>query len=125
MITSADMLAYVNKKMSERSAGKYDMPVYKIILYEHCVNADNYWGYDYGCDDSPGYFHDLSDAINAMNCNLGDMHEGVFNAGFIICCFQGLYCLAGPEARMYFEWDEERQGFFQKEEPESQNNQMF
>jgi len=122
MVTSADMLAYVNEKMSERSAGKYDMPIYQIILYEHCVNADNtcnFWGYDYGWYDSPGYFHDLSDAISAMNNNLGDIHESMFNAGYIICRFQGLYCLCAPEARMYFEWDEERQGFFQKEEPES------
>lgn len=118
MITSTDLLAYAKEKMSERGSGKYDKPIYQIILYEHSANADDYWGYDFGCDDCPGYFHELSDAINAMNCNLGDMNEGVFNAGYIICRFQGLYSLAVPKARMYFEWDEERQGFFQKEEPE-------
>lgn len=30
----------------------------------------------------------------------------------------GLYQAAGPDERQYFKWNEERQGFFEAEEPE-------
>lgn len=125
MITSTDLLTYAKEKLAERSIGNGDKPIYQILLFEHAAKTDNSQDYDIGNDDCPGYFHELSEAISAMNCNLGDMHEGVFNAGYIICRFQGLYCFADSKARMYFEWDEERQGFFQKEEPKLEIEKLF
>ena len=71
-----------------------------------------------GVTDEPGFFYDLDWAIEAMNQNACDMEESCFNAGFILCRFSGMYPICLADARMYFVWDKEREGFFQQEEPE-------
>lgn len=65
-----------------------------------------------------GFYYELDTAIDAMHGNWLDIQETVFHAGFILCTFPGLYERSGKDARIYFLWDEEREGFFEAEEPE-------
>ncbi len=62
---------------------------------------------------------DLDEAIKFMNENQCDLHEGCFFAAFILLKFPGIYPFNTPETRMFFRWNEEKQGFFQEEEPEA------
>ena len=102
-------------------------PIFEIILFEkpnsemiyHKSTGDEKSGFpDTGCLDHMGFYYELDTAIHAMNENWCDIQETCYHAGFILCIFPGIYECATPNARMYFLWDEEKQGFFQQEEPE-------
>jgi len=101
-------------------------PIYEIVLFEHPCKELIYHrngedipsGFPDANLNSMGFYYELYSAVSAMNGNWLDIQETVFHAGFILCRFPGLYQSAGPEARIYFLWNEERQGFFESEEPE-------
>lgn len=99
-------------------------PIYQIVLFQNTGEDEKIYlsgthsGLpDTGLQDYPGFYYELSTAIQAMNENWCDIQETVFKAGFILVHFPGLYSAAGPEFRMYFRWDEKLKGFFQAEEP--------
>ena len=95
-------------------------PIFEIILFENThdkISQDNNSFPDTGIEDWPGFYYELDIAIKAMNENWADIQDHTFYTGFILCHFPGLYQCAGTEARMYFVWDEKKQGFFQQEEP--------
>ena len=101
-----------------------DRPIFRIFMMEYpdkeiVYPTGKHSGFpDYGSSNEVGFYYSLDDAIEAMNQNMCDIHEFTYGAGFILCQFPGLYESSGTEMRMYFVWDEEKQGFFQKEEPE-------
>lgn len=83
-------------------------PIYEIQLFTTLDGAFN----------GMGFYYNLDDAVIAMHENVLDIRETVFNYGFILCKFPGLYQCADTEARIFFQWDEERQGFYEADEPE-------
>ena len=98
-------------------------PIFKILLFEktgeeelNSMGKPTGWP-DTGAQNDVGYYYELDRAIQAMNDNWSDIQEMVYHAGFILCHYHGLYCSVGPEARIYFRWDEDREGFFEAEEP--------
>ena len=102
-------------------------PIFEIWLFEkpnnemiyHKPEGDIKSGFpDTGCFDYIGFYYELNTAIQAMNENWCDIQDAYYYAGFILCRFPGLYDCAGDNQRMYFLWDNERQGFFEAEEPE-------
>lgn len=105
--------------------GKDNQPVYEIMLMDHpCKElmsvrdgkeVPSGWP-DIG-DNRMGFYYELDRAIQAMNENWADIQEHCFLAGFITCHFPGLYNEVGPWGRIYFLWDEDREGFFEAEEP--------
>lgn len=124
MTSIKDIWEYTNKRQKKQQLGR---PVYCIMLFE---NPDKELVYtnpgtpdkpsgfpDTGSSEDVGFFHSLKDAIEALETNMFDMREGIYNAGFILAHFQGIYETAGTNERMYFVWDDEKQGFVQKEEP--------
>ena len=108
--------------------GRYGeaQPIYEIMLFEHPCKELMFMrdgvqvpsGYPDAGMNSMGFYYELDTAIEAMHENWCDIHETVFGAGFILCKFPGLYDAAGPEARIFFAWDEERQGFYEDFEPD-------
>lgn len=123
MTTKEFLLKWVDKESDMYFGGA--KPIYAISLFEY-PDREYTWNDgtksglpDFGCDMEVGYFYSLEEAIEAMNTNSMDMRECVYNAGFILCRFPGLYNnVAGREARMYFVWNDDEGGFFQAEEPE-------
>ena len=120
-----------NKKSLKHTAKTYmkagdgTKPIYEILLMSmpgtdplFFPDGTNSGFPDMGKTDSPGFYYDLDDAIDALNSNRADLRETMFSAAFILCRFQGMYQTAGSSLRMYFLWDDERQGFFEAEEPE-------
>lgn len=101
-------------------------PIYEIMLFEHPCKELMFMRdgvqVPSGCPDAGmnnmGFYYELDTAIEAMHENWCDIQETVFHAGFILCRFPGLYNSCGPEARIYFLWDDELQGFFEADEPE-------
>lgn len=123
MTTKEDLLAYVKNEMELRNNNPEAKPIFVLCLFE---NADkelvSKYGNNLGWPDrgrsfEPGFYYSLDWAIEAMNQDAGDIRETCYNAGFILCRFPGLYNSATTNARMYFVWDNEKQGFFQQEEP--------
>lgn len=125
MNSKTDLFAYAqNRHPLGDLQGPDSRPIYRILLFEH-PNKERIYGAgtrsgfpDMECSMEAGFYYALDDAIRAMNENICDIHENFYDAGFILCQFPGLYESCGPEGRMYFVWDEEKKGFFQKEEPE-------
>ena len=106
--------------------GTKPIPIFEIVVFEypnkeliyHKPKGDVNSGWpDTGGENHMGFYYDLDTAIRAMNENWCDIQEGCFYAGFILCRFPGLYQSVIKEVRMYFLWDEEREGFFEAPEP--------
>lgn len=92
-------------------------PIYRILLFSKIPTLDKLGWPDCGTQDDVGFYYEYETAVRAMRENWCDIHECTFMAGFILTHFPGLYEAATAENRTYFEWDEERGGFFEKEEP--------
>ena len=123
MTTKEDLLAYVKNKMKLHDNNPEAKPIFALYLFENpdkeLVSKDGkHLGWpDTGNSYEPGFYHNLDWAIEAMNQNAGDIRETCYDAGFILCRFPGLYDGVTTNARMYFVWNNEKQGFFQQEEP--------
>ena len=66
-----------------------------------------------------GMHEDLDQAIKFLNENQAAVQDGCFFGAFILLKIRGIAPFNTPETRMFFLWDEEKQGFFQEEEPEA------
>ena len=93
-------------------------PIYRILLFSKIPTLDEHGWPDCGTQDDVGFYYEYETAVQAMHENWCDIHECMFMAGFILIHFPGVYESATKDHRTYFEWDEERGGFFEKEEPE-------
>ena len=122
-----EMLDYVKlyQENHKDKDGKAPNPIFEITLFEypdkemiyHKPKSDVHSGWpDTGCVGCMGFYYELDTAIQAMNENWCDIQETCYYAGFIVCRFPGLY-YAGT-SRMYFLWDNEKEGFFEAKEPE-------
>lgn len=113
----------LNKVIEYKKGKGCGNPVFILMMFEHpdkelVYPTGKHSGFpDLGSTRDVGFFHNLDVAILSMNENNADIRECVYDAGFILCHFPGVYQEAGPNERMYFVWDEKRQGFFQREEP--------
>ncbi len=62
---------------------------------------------------------DLDHVIKFLNENDAAVQDGCFFGAFILLKIRGIAPFNTPETRMFFRWNEKRQGFFQEEEPEA------
>ena len=115
----------IRKQNDRKLAQGYSTPIYYIMLFEHpdkqvIGNTGRPLGWpDLGATDWPGFYYSLEDAIDALECNAADMRETIYNAGFVLVHYPGMYNnAAGSRERLYFLWDESRQGYYQTEEPD-------
>ena len=112
-------------KRAENNALADDIrPIFEILLFENpdkeliSKTGDPTGFPDFGTEDRTGFYYKLDDAISAVHENRLDIRDGgSFNAGFILCKFPGLYGCADTLHRLYFLWDEEKQGFYETDEP--------
>lgn len=80
----------------------------------HINESKDYTGFNL---ESVGWFPELEQAVKALNNNYGDLHEDQFyKYAFILFKEPGLYKSCGANKRMFFVWNEEKQGFYQEEE---------
>lgn len=100
-------------------------PIYRILLFSKIPTLNSNMFPDWGTMDDVGFYYELETAIQAMHENWCDLREFVFDAGLIVKHLPGLYESAATENRIYFEWDEDRKGFFEKEEPECLEHYSF
>lgn len=108
----------------EVAKGFSSIPIYEIMMVEN-VDQELYgWdGTPLGFPDfdsmrSVGFYYNLDDAICAVENNVCDINETVYDAAFIIMRYEGLYTSCGIEERMFFRWDEENHKYYQTEEPD-------
>lgn len=99
------------------------VPIYEIVLFEKLREWVTNDGKGSGMADTShfnnmGFYYELDSAIDAMHENRCDIRETVFNYGFILVHWPGMYNnSSGDYERMFFKWDEEKQGFYEAEEP--------
>lgn len=119
MKTKEDILKY-----KEDVQMTYDVPpIFEILLFERArkgTRDDGSESYlpDTGAEERAGFYYSIDDAIGALRGNACNLHEMTYHYAMVICRFPGLYDCVGPNGRMFFQWDEEREGFFEAEEPE-------
>lgn len=71
---------------------------------------------------SIGFFYDILDAVDALHQNIYDFRaDGGYECGFVLVRYQGIYSSVIDSERMFFMWDEDRQGYYEAEEPELLN----
>ena len=63
-----------------------------------------------------GYFWDKASAVDAVHRNVTDMHETIYPYAIIEYLEPGLFPV--PKERLWFGWQEEKQGFYEIETPE-------
>ena len=120
MTTKESLKRYI----ADKKKNGYGTPIFIIMLFQHADKETIYpsgkrSGFpSLGASAEMGFYYNIDDAIETMNMNNADIQEMVYNAGFILCHFPGLYQAAGTDERMYFVWDDNKQGFFQEEEPQ-------
>ena len=121
-----DYVKWYQEKHKDKN-GNVPNPIFEIMLFEH-PNKEKIFHKseedipsglpDTGSVDHIGFYYELDTAIQVMNENWCDIQETVYHAGFVLCRFPGLYNSALTEHRMYFLWDDKKEGFFEAEEPE-------
>ncbi len=122
MVTKTSIVEIV--KAVQARHGDDCRPIYELVLFVHpdkemVSPSGKALGWpDTGGSYTPGFYYDIEDAIAALNENACDIREAVYNAAFLICRFPGIYDEVGPERRMYFVWNADKEGYFQTEEPE-------
>lgn len=99
-------------------------PIYRIFVFEkpNCehltpVGTPTGWP-DTGKMDDVGFYYEKETAIQALHENWCDIQDHCFYAAFVIKHEPGLYPAATSQERIYFVWDDEKEGFFEAEEPE-------
>lgn len=99
-------------------------PIYVIVLFEELKELEGRNGEKLGVPDTSnfndmGFYYDPDEALAAMHENRLDIRETVFNYGFILKHYPGLYNNSSlRKERVFFKWDEEKQGFYEAEEPD-------
>lgn len=81
------------------------------------LDADGYG--DGFCDTGDtrtwGFYSDVNDAINALHNNKTDMHEYFYDYAIIEEYDEGI--CNGTSRYQWFKWDNERNGYFEIDEP--------
>ena len=89
-------------------------PIYTIITLKGVPGLC----YDLDSIEYDGFYHNLDDAVCAMHLNVCDLHNGDRDFGFVICEFPGIVSDSDPEGRIFFVWDNIKDGFYEAEEPQ-------
>ena len=100
-------------------------PIYEIIMIEFYdkvqigKNGKSLDFPDWGITSVDGFYYEYETAVRALHENWCDLNDGDWaRAAYIIRKYPGLYPSIHPEDRTFFIWDEERQGYYEAEEPE-------
>ena len=98
-------------------------PIFEIMMIEHperelvSPTGKRLGWPDTGASDTVGFFTDLDKAVQSVTENICDIREAVYDAAFVLCRFPGLYEAVDHEARLFFRWEPEKEGYVQAEEP--------
>ena len=94
-------------------------PMFFITCFEKC-EKDGRGCFVTGDMRTFGYFDNLEACTQALNENVCDMHECLYEFAVIESIGQGIHSHAKEEA--WFRWNDEKQGFFEIEKPECSRN---
>lgn len=93
--------------------------MYFITCFQK-LGEDELGRFEAGAIRTFGYYEELEDAKNALSENIGDMHECLYEYGVIEEIGEGIHYFA--HNRWFFKYDEEKDGFFEIEEPKEVNH---
>lgn len=87
--------------------------MYFITCFQK-VALDDYGWLDLGANRTFGYRETFEGAKEALECNMCDMHEFLYN--YAVVEKLGPYIHPNVEEFHFFKWDKERKGFFEEME---------
>ena len=90
--------------------------MYFITCFQKCERNELGW-FDGGCQRTFGYRETLELAEEALNLNMCDMREGLYDYAVIEKLGPYIHPLA--EEEIWFKWDDEKSGFFRIDKPEA------
>lgn len=99
------------------------VPIYEIVLFkkigEQIMRLSDRLGFaDISDFKNMGFYYELDEAISVMHENRCDIGEHCFNCGFVLVHWPGVYNNnADKNERLFFEWDKEKAGFYEADEP--------
>lgn len=103
-----------HKRYRDLAYGGAD-PIYRVLT----LKGDAVLGwYDVEAIEDDGFYHDLGDAVCAMHMNVCDIHDYDRDFGFIVCEFPGIFHTDDRADRIFFVWDDIKEGFYEAAEPE-------
>ena len=90
--------------------------IFLITCFTKC-EKDQRGFFDGGCERSFGFKYSFEDAKRALNENYCDMHETIYK--FAVVEELGPYIHPTVEREVWFEYDFEKDGFFEIEKPQA------
>ena len=90
--------------------------MYFITCFQKCERDELGW-FDGGCQRTFGYRETLESAEEALNLNMCDMREGLYD--YAVIEKLGPYIHPNAEEEIWFKWDDEKSGFFRTDKPEA------
>lgn len=95
-----------------------DKPIYKVITLS--IHEEEQWP----THELFGWYHELEDAMKAVDCNSCDMQDCAFNYAMISRSYEGGYGLRDEEIQWY-KWNYTDEKWETCERPEDCNGLMF
>ena len=123
---------YYMENVAEKSKETKVNPIYVITVLEKdgsdSVKSDD--GKDLGFPDlgsmaTVGFYYSYEEAVEAMHSNACDIRECCYSYGLVKKIYPGLYTVAMTDDWTFFAWDSEKEGFFEKDAPESLSHSCF
>lgn len=90
--------------------------MYFITCFSKCELDEDGWFYG-GATRTFGYRETLKEAEEALNNNICDMHEFVYE--YAVVEKLGPYIHPEVEEEYWFQWNDEKRGFYRIEKPEA------
>jgi hypothetical protein len=98
--------------------GLMEKPIYKVITLS--IREDRKWP----THEMFGWYHELEDAMEAVDCNSCDMQDHAFNYALVSRSYEGGYGLRDEEIQWY-KWNYTEEKWEICERPEACNGLMF
>ena len=81
------------------------------------IEPSKEWLFDFGGQRTFGYYETFEDAVYAVNHNVCDLHEYLYEYCLIEELEPGIHPTCTKESRTLYKWDTEKRGFFLVPEP--------
>lgn len=105
--------------MVENVGGTILNKIYTIMTMEKLNYDKTIDCVDFGAKSLIGWYSEFEDAYSSVSANTCDMNENCYKYALIEECREGLYKPAAANKRWWFEYNRDKDRYFQINEPDS------
>lgn len=92
--------------------------IYTIMVMTNLTYDEQIKGPEFGSERLVGWYSDFENAYSSVSANNCDINETCYKYALIEECREGLYKPATPNKRWWFEYNREKNSYFQIKEPD-------